>query len=411
MKLVPWRNLCAVAGYRWMVGDHTAWSFSAWIRSPAPRPTPYPLSMPITADAVRDALATVEDPDLKRDLVSLGMIRDLEVDGTHIAFSVVLTTPACPLKELIRKNCIEAIHRDVNPDAEIEIDMQSDVTSPAQKAMMEGSGCSEVKNFIAVASGKGGVGKSTVATNLAVGLAKRGAAVGFLDADIYGPSAPLMFGVPVDERPRLTDERKIIPLERYGVKVLSMGFLVDDENAVIWRGPMVSRAVQQFLHDAEWGELDYLVIDLPPGTGDIQLTLVQQAPISGAIVVSTPQPVALADARKAVTMFRKTNVPVLGIVENMSFFTPPDLPDRKYYLFGEAGVQRVAVELELPVLGEIPIEQHVREGGDEGAPAVAHNADSPAGRAFLGMAEKTAQHLAIRNAEAPPTQPIEVLHR
>nr|WP_095516688.1 Mrp/NBP35 family ATP-binding protein [Rubrivirga sp. SAORIC476] len=272
-------------------------------------------------------------------------------------------------------------------------------------------GVSQVTNFIAVASGKGGVGKSTVAANLAAALAASGAKVGLLDADVYGPSVPLMFGVPEDEKPRLNDERHIVPLLRYGVKLLSMGFLVDEKNAVIWRGPMVSSAVRQFLSQAAWGELDHLVIDLPPGTGDIQLTLVQTVPLTGAVVVSTPQPVALADARKAVKMFENVHVPVLGVVENMAYFTPPDLPDRKYFLFGEAGAQKLAAELDVPVLGEIPIEQAAREAGDRGTPVVLAEPDSVSAKAFRAMAKRVVAEVERRNADAPPTLPIEILYK
>ncbi len=272
-------------------------------------------------------------------------------------------------------------------------------------------GVAGVTNFIAVASGKGGVGKSTVAANLAAALAASGARVGLLDADVYGPSVPLMFGVPPDEKPRLNDDRHIVPLVRYGVKLLSMGFLVDEQNAVIWRGPMVSSAVRQFLGQAAWGDLDHLVIDLPPGTGDIQLTLVQTVPLTGAVVVSTPQPVALADARKAVKMFENVSVPVLGVVENMAYFTPPDLPDRKYFLFGEAGAQKLAAELGVPVLGEVPIEQAAREAGDRGTPVVLAEPESATARAFVAMAERVAAEVERRNADAPPTQPIEILYK
>ena len=273
------------------------------------------------------------------------------------------------------------------------------------------AGLAGVRHFVAVASGKGGVGKSTVAANLACALAQRGQRVGLLDADVYGPSVPLMFGVPADEKPRVNDDRQIVPLVRYGVKLLSMGFLVDDARAVIWRGPMVSSAVRQFLGQAAWGELDTLVLDLPPGTGDIQLTLVQTVPITGAVVVSTPQEVALADARKAVTMFGNVHVPVLGVVENMAYFTPPDLPDRKYYLFGEGGAQRLAAELDVPVLGTIPIEQGTREAGDAGTPVVLAEPESASARAFAEMAERTAAEVERRAAEEPPTQPIEILYK
>jgi len=267
-----------------------------------------------------------------------------------------------------------------------------------------------VRSFVAVASGKGGVGKSTVAANLAVALAQSGQRVGLLDADVYGPSVPLMFGVD-DARPRLDDERRIVPVERHGVKLLSMGFLADPDRAVIWRGPMVSSAVRQMLAQAAWGELDTLVLDLPPGTGDIQLTLVQTIPVTGAVVVSTPQPVALADARKAVAMFGSVHVPVLGVVENMAWFSPPDLPERRYFLFGEAGAQRLAAELDVPVLGEIPIEQAAREAGDAGTPVVIAEPASATARAFTAMAARVAGAVEARHAEAPPTQPIEILYK
>ncbi|MEM0961172.1 MAG: Mrp/NBP35 family ATP-binding protein [Bacteroidota bacterium] len=272
-------------------------------------------------------------------------------------------------------------------------------------------GLAGVSNFIAVASGKGGVGKSTVAANLACALAESGKSVGLLDADIYGPSVPLMFGIPADEKPRVNDERHIVPLYRYGVKLLSMGFLVDDERAVIWRGPMVSSALRQFLSQAAWGDLDYLILDLPPGTGDIQLTLVQTVPLTGAVVVSTPQPVALADAKKAVKMFENVHVPVLGVVENMSYFSPPDMPDRRYFLFGEAGAQRLAVDIDVPLLGEVPIEQAAREAGDRGTPVVLAEPDSMTAVAFRQIAERTVVEVDRRNDETPPTQPIEILYK
>lgn len=268
-----------------------------------------------------------------------------------------------------------------------------------------------VRSFVAVASGKGGVGKSTVAANLAVALAAQGQRVGLLDADVYGPSVPLMFGIDEGTRPRLDEQRRIVPMERHGVKLLSMGFLVEKDNAVIWRGPMVSSAVRQMLAQAAWGELDTLVLDLPPGTGDIQLTLVQTVPVTGAVVVSTPQPVALADARKGVAMFRNVNVPVLGIVENMAYFTPPDLPDRRYHLFGEGGARRLAEELGVPFLGEVPIEEALRESGDRGEPIVSRDPESASARALSVVAEHTAQQVSIRNAEAPATQKVDVLYK
>jgi len=267
-----------------------------------------------------------------------------------------------------------------------------------------------VLNTIAVASGKGGVGKSTVAVNLALSLAKEGYDVGLIDTDIYGPSVPTMLGLE-GEKPRVSDKRKIIPLQKYGLKVLSMGFMIDPQKAVIWRGPMVTKAIRQFLGDTDWGTLDYLVMDLPPGTGDIQLTIVQTVSLTGAVIVSTPQEVALADARKGVSMFDNVNVPVLGIVENMAFFTPPDLPDRKYYLFGQGGARHLARDLDVPFLGEIPIEQAVRESGDDGEPIVAAAPDSASAKAFRGATRHMVDEVALRNAEQPPSQQVEILYR
>lgn len=249
-----------------------------------------------------------------------------------------------------------------------------------------------VKNIIAVASGKGGVGKSTVAVNLAAGLARSGAAVGLLDTDIYGPSIPTMFGV--HERPNITTEKKLIPIEKHGVRLLSMGLLVETDQATVWRGPMVTSAVKQFMSDAEWGNLDYMVLDLPPGTGDIQLTIVQNVPLTGAIIVSTPQNVALDDARKGVAMFRKVDVPVLGIVENMAYFTPPELPDKKYYIFGKHGARKQAEKMDVPFLGEIPIEQAVRETSDEGTPIVLKDVHAKSAQAFIELSNRISQQVA-----------------
>ncbi|MFQ5570593.1 MAG: Mrp/NBP35 family ATP-binding protein, partial [Rhodothermales bacterium] len=298
---------------------------------------------------------------------------------------------------------------------EVHVTTDSEMISLGDDIMISGGGrrtAPEVgaHNIIAVASGKGGVGKSTVAVNLSVALARQGYDVGLLDADIYGPSIPTMFGLET-ERPHVNERQQILPLEKHGVKLLSMGFLVDPSQAVIWRGPMVSSAVRQFLGEADWGDLDYLVLDLPPGTGDIQLTIVQTVALTGAIVVSTPQKVALADARKGVAMFNNVHVPVLGIVENMAYFTPPDLPDRKYYLFGQGGAHRLADALAVPFLGEIPLEQQVRETGDEGTPVVVAHPASMAAQAFDRAAATVVKQVALRNATQPPTQQIEILHR
>lgn len=395
--------------------------------------------MAVTEDQILEALSHVEEPDLGEDLVTLDMVRDVEIDGGSVAFTVVLTTPACPLKDHIRTACTNAIHHMVDESLEVEVRMDADVQSGKRSAPSGGgngapggrqggaqgggSGPSgpqgggpdedvlpDVRNTIAVASGKGGVGKSTVAVNLAVALAESGAEVGLVDTDIYGPSIPTMMGAE-DEKPRVTDEKRIQPLERHGVRLLSMGFMVDPTEAVVWRGPMVSNAVKQFLGDADWGDLDYLVLDLPPGTGDIQLTIVQTIALTGAVIVTTPQSVALADARKGVAMFEKVGVPVLGIVENMAYFMPPDLPDRKYYLFGEEGGKNLAEELEVPYLGEIPIEQAVRETSDEGTPIVRAHPETRSAEAFTTLAERAAQQISIRNAELPPTQKVEILYQ
>ena len=351
--------------------------------------------MAITQEQVLDALKFVIDPDLGKDLVTLNMIDDIKIDGKHISFTVNLTTPACPMKDQIHRACENAIKELVDKEAVTNINMSSKVTSGGTNSAGNEL-LPEVKNIIAVAS--------TVAANLAVALAKTGASVGLVDTDIYGPSVPTMFGVK-NERPNINTQRKLIPLEKHGVKLLSMGFLVSVDEAVVWRGPMVSSAVKQFLTEAIWGSLDYLIMDLPPGTGDIQLTIVQTVPLSGAVIVSTPQDVALDDARKGVAMFRKVNVPVLGIVENMAYFIPPDAPDKKYYIFGQDGARNLADELKSPFLGEIPLQQPIREGGDSGRPVAL---DEDENGTFTLLAQKVAQQVSIRNAGASPTEKIEI---
>lgn len=371
------------------------------------------LYMSITREKVLEALSNVIDPDLGKDLVTLNMIEDIEIDGKKVAFTVNLTTPACPMKEQIQHACENAIKHLVDPEAKTVINMSSKVTQNANVAQQQDQSnlLQGVKNIIAVASGKGGVGKSTVAANLAVALAKSGASVGLVDADIYGPSVPTMFNLK-NERPNINTQRKLVPLEKYGVKLLSMGFLVNPDEAVVWRGPMVSSAVKQFLTDAVWGELDYLIMDLPPGTGDIQLTIVQTVPLTGAVIVSTPQDVALDDARKGVAMFRKVNVPVLGIIENMAYFTPPELPENKYYIFGKDGARNLATTLQAPFLGEVPLEQVIREGGDSGEPvALKDEKLSAASASFNEIAQRVAQQISIRNASSEATEKIEILFK
>lgn len=362
--------------------------------------------MAITQAQVLEALGTVQDPDLKQDLVTLNMIKDVTVSEGRIGFTVVLTTPACPLKELIRRDCEAAVKKLAGDDVELDILMSSSVTSVRPSGpMLPG-----VKNIVAVASGKGGVGKSTVSSNLAVALAKQGAKVGLIDADIFGPSVPTMFNCE-HEQPGLKavdGKNMIVPIEQYGVKLMSIGFLAPSEGAVVWRGPMASSALRQFLADTEWGELDYLLIDLPPGTSDIHLTMIQTVPVTGAVVVTTPQKVALADARKGVAMFNQSqiNVPVLGIIENMAWFTPAELPENKYYIFGENGGQTLADEAGVPLLGQIPLIQSIRESGDSGYPAVMKQDGT--NEAFEELAQSVARHVAIRNAQAPATQKVEM---
>jgi ATP-binding protein involved in chromosome partitioning len=363
--------------------------------------------MSITREAVLEALKNVEDPDLKKDLVTLGMIKDLVIEGKNVNFTVVLTTPACPMKEMIHKASVNAVLHFVDKEANVNVKMSSNVSARVSSGpLLPG-----VKNIIGVASGKGGVGKSTIASNLALALVKSGASVGLIDADIYGPSQTIMFDV-VHERPMIKSingQNKIIPVESYGVKLLSIGFFADTSQAIVWRGPMASKALMQMFSDADWGDLDYLIIDLPPGTGDIHLSLVGSVPLNGVVIVSTPQEVALADAKKGVSMFQlpSINVPVLGIVENMSYFTPAELPNNKYYIFGKQGAQKLAEELGVPLLGEIPLVQSICEAGDAGRPAVLQET-TPQAIAFMEMATKVAQQLSIQNSKKRVAQTADV---
>ena len=354
--------------------------------------------MDVTNDRVIDALRTVKDPDLHKDLVSLNMIKDVSVEGGHVKFTVELTTPACPLKAKIEADCREAVAA-IPGVEEIEITMTANVRAREGRGI-EQAALPGVRNIIAVASGKGGVGKSTVSANLACALARTGARVGLLDADIYGPSIPLIMGaedaqVGVDEA-----RQQIVPVERYGVKIVSMGFLQRSTAAVIWRGPMVSKAIQQFLRDVQWGETDYLVVDLPPGTGDAQLTLAQAIPLTGAVIVMTPQDVAASVAIKAIAMFRRMDVPILGIVENMSYFFCPTCNTR-HDIFSHGGGRQAADALEVPFLGEIPLDAQIRAEADEGTPTVVISPDSTQARAFTAVSEAMAQQVSIIVRKAP----------
>ena len=353
----------------------------------------------MTEEKILAALSNVQEPDLGKDLVTLNMIKDILIEGNNVSFTIVLTTPACPMKDMMQTACTNAIKILVNKEAVVKVNFTSNTTTKRtdNKSILPG-----VKNIIAVVSGKGGVGKSTVAANLALALSQSGAKVGLMDADIYGPSVPIMFGVR-GERPMMIDvgaeKPMIAPLERYGLKLISIGFLVDEKSAVVWRGPMASSAIRQFVTDVFWDELDYLVVDMPPGTGDIHLTLMQTVPVTGAVIVTTPQDVALADAKKGIAMFGQAqlNVPIIGLVENMSYFTPAELPDNKYYIFGKDGGKRLADEYDIPFLGQIPLVQSIREGGDQGVPIMMSD-DAITKKAFEGFAAQVVRSIAMRNA-------------
>lgn len=363
----------------------------------------------MTNEDILKALSNVQEPDLGKDLVTLNMIKDIQIDGLKVSFTIVLTTPACPLKDMMKNASINAIRLLVNKDADVTVNFTSNTTTNRTdpKNVLKG-----VKNIIAVVSGKGGVGKSTVSANLALALSAGGAKVGLMDADIYGPSQHIMFGLR-GERPMMKDDGQkgmIVPIEKYGIKVMSIGLLIDEKQAVVWRGPMVSNAIRQFVTEVDWGELDYLVIDMPPGTGDIHLTIVQTVPVTGVIVVTTPQAVAMADAKKGVAMFSQASlkIPIIGLVENMSYFTPAELPENKYYIFGKDGGKHLADEFDLTLLGQIPIVQSIREGGDEGVPAMVGD-DDITRNAFEEFAANAVRAISMRNANLPATEIQEIL--
>jgi ATP-binding protein involved in chromosome partitioning len=357
------------------------------------------------------ALSHVQEPDLGKDLVTLNMVKDIEINGNQVSFTIVLTTPACPMKDMMRISCEKAIREHVSEAALVKVNFSSNTTSNRKD---EGQVLPKVKNIIAVMSGKGGVGKSTVAANLALALAQGNAKVGLMDADIYGPSVPIMFGVR-GERPLMMDmgdgeKAKIVPLEKYGIKLMSIGLLVDEKSAVVWRGPMASSAIRQFVTDVFWDELDYLVIDMPPGTGDIHLTVLQTVPVTGAIIVTTPQDVALADAKKGIAMFGQAQlkVPIIGLIENMSYFTPAELPGNRYYIFGKNGGKKLAEEYDLPLLGQIPLVQSIREGGDAGIPVMMSD-DAITKAAFSSFADQTVRSVSMLNAKIDTAKVAEVV--
>ena len=349
---------------------------------------------------VLEALRAVKDPDLHRDIVSLGFIKSLKIDHGAVSFTIELTTPACPVKDQMRDQARAAVAPLAGVTG-VEVTMTASVRSVAMpesgRAPVEG-----VKNVIAVGAGKGGVGKTTVAVNLALALAKCGGRVGMIDGDIYGPNVPIMLGL---QTQLITDGKKIVPAGKYGIQIVSMGFLTGDDAPVIWRGPMLHGAIQQFFRDVRWDNLDYLIVDMPPGTGDVALTLSQTVPVAGAIVVTTPQQVSLADSRRAVRMYQKLNIPTLGIIENMSYYACPQC-GHEADIFGHGGGERLAEQLEMPFLGRIPIYQPIREGGDNGVPLVVSEPDSTAAKALMAAAERAAAQISIASFARKATIPL-----
>ncbi len=360
---------------------------------------------------VLKALEFITVPGEGKNMVESGAVNNVQVFGDEVIVDVTINNPSLQAKKKTEVEILKAIHRKVYEKAKITVNLKVDAPSKPKGNEIKGKSIPGIQNIIAVASGKGGVGKSTVTANLAVTLAKMGFKVGLLDADIYGPSMPIMFDV-TQERPmtiQVDGKSKMKPVENYGVKMLSIGFFTQPNQAVIWRGPMASKALNQMIFDAHWGELDFMLLDLPPGTGDIHLSIMQALPITGAVVVSTPQEVALADARKGVAMFQQEsiNVPVLGIVENMAYFTPAELPDNKYYIFGREGAKHLAEDINVPFLGEIPLVQSIRESGDVGRPAAMQTATSVES-AFEELTRNVVRELVNRNTDLPPTEAIKI---
>jgi ATP-binding protein involved in chromosome partitioning len=352
------------------------------------------MSAILTSASILEVLRPVEDPELRKSLVELNMIRNVRIQEGRVAFTLVLTTPACPLREFIVEDCKKAVN--TLPGVE-GIDIEVTAETPQQKSLPDRTGIAGVRNIIAVSSGKGGVGKSTVSVNLAVSLAQSGAKVGMIDADIYGPNVPTMLGLEkaIIEVRKEAQGDVLEPAHNHGVKMVSMGFLIDRDQPVIWRGPMLNGIIRQFLYQVDWGDLDYLVVDLPPGTGDAQLTLAQAVPMAGVVIVSTPQDVAILDARKGLKMFQQLGVPVLGVVENMSYFIPPDLPNKQYDIFGSGGGEKLAQELNVPLIGCVPLEIPVRQGGDRGVPIVIDQPESASAKALKAIAQKVAALVSV----------------
>ncbi|HAX84918.1 MAG TPA: sodium:proton antiporter [Cyanobacteria bacterium UBA11370] len=350
--------------------------------------------MMLDANSVLDVLRPVEDPELRKSLVELNMIRNVKIDSGTVSFTLVLTTPACPLREFIVEDCQKAV-KQLPGVEEVLVDVTAE--TPQQKSLPDRQGIDRVKNIVAISSGKGGVGKSTVAVNVAVALAQLGAKVGLIDADIYGPNAPTMLGLEdAQVMVKQGSQGEILePAFNHGVKLVSMAFLIDPDQPVIWRGPMLNGVIRQFLYQVDWGDLDYLIVDMPPGTGDAQLTLTQAVPMAGAVIVTTPQNVALLDSRRGLKMFQQMGVSVLGIVENMSYFIPPDLPDLQYDLFGSGGGEKTSKELGIPLLGCIPLEISLRQGGDRGLPIVMAEPESASAKALVAIAKAIAAKVSV----------------
>ena len=366
--------------------------------------------MTLQKSQVIDALRKITSPGEGGNLIDAGVVKNIVIFGDEVVVDVTISNPSFQAKKKIEVEIMRAIHAEVHEKAKVKVNVAVD-TPASEKPEIKGKPIEGIKNIIAVASGKGGVEKSTITANLAIALRKMGFRVGLLDADIYGPSIPMMFDVQ-EQRPasvEIEGRSKMKPVENYGVKILSIGFFTHPDQAVIWRGPMASKALNQMIFDADWGELDFLLIDLPPGTGDIHLSIMQALPITGAVVVSTPQNVALADARKGIAMFRQEtiNVPVLGLVENMAYFTPAELPENKYYIFGKEGVKYLAQKMEVPLLGEIPLVQSLRESGDVGRPAALQE-QTPLAKAFEEFARNTVAEVVTRNQFLAPTEAIKI---
>lgn len=367
--------------------------------------------MKLDKKEILKALETITVPGEGKNMVESGAVNNIQVFGDEVVVDITINNPSLQARKKSEVEILKAIHKEVYEKAKITVNIKVDAPVKTNVNEIKGKPIPGIQNIIAVASGKGGVGKSTVTANLAVTLAKMGFKVGLLDADIYGPSMPIMFDV-ADKKPLATTingNSKMLPIENYGVKLLSIGFFTQPNQAVIWRGPMASKALNQMIFDAHWEELDFMLVDLPPGTGDIHLSIMQSMPITGAVVVSTPQEVALADARKGVAMFQQEaiNVPVLGIVENMAYFTPEELPDNKYYIFGKAGAKNLAADLNVPFLGEIPLVQSIREAGDIGRPAALQTA-TPVEMAFEELTKNVVQEVVSRNKSLPPTEAIKI---